>query len=239
MARIAIDGKVWMTRDAGAARPLPRAVQSRAATLVRTIGVTAMIAFLSATIATVVPPPPPAEAADRQEIEPAFTKQAIRLGARPSERVDPRIPGLFEARPMGPSGGFGQDTIVTGSLHANPAAAWREREFDRASVADGRTLEAGGLRIRLEGIDLPEPGQMCRTLDGRDEPCLARAATQLELLTRHRRIACRFRGPDVGEVIGSCRLGTQDLAGRMLKTGYVYRSGNPPMLAQATEESEG
>ena len=39
-----------------------------------------------------------------------------------------------------------------------------------ARVIDGDTLEIGGTRVRLHGIDAPESAQRCRA-DGRSWPC--------------------------------------------------------------------
>jgi endonuclease YncB( thermonuclease family) len=113
------------------------------------------------------------------------------------------------------------------------ATEWREEEFAQVSVVDGRTLEAGGRRIRLVGLDLPLPEQMCRTLDGRLEPCLQRAATQLELLTRWRQVTCHYRVEATGDAIGRCRLGFSDLTERMIKTGYVWPSADLPRRSES------
>jgi endonuclease YncB( thermonuclease family) len=69
---------------------------------------------------------------------------------------------------------------------------------------------------------------MCRTLDGRVEPCRQRAATQLELLTRSRRLTCLYLVEASDETIGRCRLGTSDLTERMIKTGYAWPSAALP-----------
>ena len=105
---------------------------------------------------------------------------------------------------------------------------WMEREFGEMAVLDGRTLLADGIRVRLVGLDLPMPEQVCRTLDHRLEPCATRAATQLELLTRWRRVTCHYRLESVDEAIGRCRIGTSDLAERMVRTGYTWRSAEAP-----------
>jgi endonuclease YncB( thermonuclease family) len=125
------------------------------------------------------------------------------------------------AAPVGPSTG----SFLRGE--ASPEASWREEDFASVTIVDGRTLQAGSLRIRLVGLDLPLPEQVCRTLDGRLEHCTVRAATQLELLTRWRRVSCRYRPESLGEAIGRCRVGTSDLTDRMVQTGYAWRSAAP------------
>ncbi len=89
------------------------------------------------------------------------------------------------------------------------------------------------MRIRLAGLELPGAGEVCRTLDGRLEPCLARAATQLELITRFRKVSCRYRIEAPGEASGSCRIGTTDLAERMARTGFAKRAPEAGRLALA------
>jgi endonuclease YncB( thermonuclease family) len=103
----------------------------------------------------------------------------------------------------------------------HPSEDWREQDFTFVGVVDGRTLSAGGITIRLAGLELPPPEQVCRTLDDRLEQCTARAATQLELLTRSRPLACRYRMVTSSEASGSCRVGSRDLAERMIRTGYA------------------
>jgi hypothetical protein len=101
----------------------------------------------------------------------------------------------------------------------------REEEFASVSVVDGRTFTSNGVTIQLAGLELPRPDQICRTLDNRLEQCATRAATQLELLTRSRRLACRFRMTTSSEGIGSCRIGSLDLAERLARAGYVRVAG--------------
>ena len=111
------------------------------------------------------------------------------------------------------------------SVEAEPGGDWQEQEFAFVEVLDGRTVRSGDVTITLAGIELPQPDQVCRTLDDRLEPCAARATTQLELLTRSRRLACRYRMTTSSAGVGSCRLGARDLGERMLRTGYVSAGG--------------
>ena len=63
---------------------------------------------------------------------------------------------------------------------------------------------------------------------GGEKPCRQRAATQLELLTRSRRLTCLYLVEASDETIGRCRLGTSDLTERMIKTGYAWPSAALP-----------
>jgi endonuclease YncB( thermonuclease family) len=136
---------------------------------------------------------------------PAFVAQPSRFESSPSTTAEA---GAF--RPWTPQ--------------PAPPAAWIDAVFTNVAALDGRTLQAGELRIRLAGLDLPMPEQMCRTLDGRFEPCTSRATTQLDLLTRHRPITCRYRLERAGEALGECRVGASDLVERLVQTGYVWRT---------------
>jgi endonuclease YncB( thermonuclease family) len=119
------------------------------------------------------------------------------------------------------------------SADAPPDGEWREQEFAFVGIVDGRTLSAGDVTITLDGLDLPHPDQVCRTLDDRLEQCSARAATQLELLTRSRRIACRYRMTSSSTGVGSCRVGSRDLAERMVRTGYARAASGRAVVANA------
>jgi endonuclease YncB( thermonuclease family) len=147
-------------------------------------------------------------------------------GSTPSD-VNSEL-GLFQARALVSGSTFraaGPNSSFNGfGAPAAPNAEWREEEFDNVRAVDGRTLAVGGLRIHLVGLDLPMPEQVCRTLDGRLEYCTARAATQLELLTRWKQVTCHYRLERAGEAIGRCRIGTSDLSERMIKSGYAWGS---------------
>jgi endonuclease YncB( thermonuclease family) len=125
-------------------------------------------------------------------------------------------PGKMESAP-GESVGASPRAASDG----RPSDEWREQDFASVSVIDGRTFSSGGVIVRLAGLDLPSPDQVCRTLDSRLEQCATRAATQLELLTRARTLACRYRMITSSEAVGSCRIGPHDLAERMLRSNYV------------------
>jgi hypothetical protein len=104
-----------------------------------------------------------------------------------------------------------------------PQPQWQQQTFATVTVLDARTLAAGDLRIALAGLALPRADEICRTIDRREEPCTTRAATQLELLTRWRKVSCRYRETAPGEAVGTCRVGEADLADRMVRTRTVRR----------------
>jgi hypothetical protein len=106
---------------------------------------------------------------------------------------------------------------------AEAVPEWREQNFANLTILDARTVAAGDLRITLAGLALPRPDEICPTVEGRAEPCTSRGATQLELLTRWRKVSCRYRETAPGEAVGSCRVGEADVAERMLRTRTVRR----------------
>lgn len=117
-----------------------------------------------------------------------------------------------------------------------PRKEWREQEFAAITVIDGRTFTSDGLTITLADLEVPPADEVCRTLDNRLEQCAVRAATQLDLLTRSRKIACRFQMTTSSEATGSCRIGSQDLAQRLIRTGYVRAAhGGKTTIASAKD----
>jgi endonuclease YncB( thermonuclease family) len=166
----------------------------------------------------------------------ARARTELRQAAQKEPAIDPASPAsLFHAGPLADAARFTMSALSAPPVDSfvprpmpRPESEWKEEEFAQVGVVDGRTLEASGTRIRLVGLDLPMPEQVCRTLDGRLESCAVRAATQLELLTRGRRVTCHFRVESAGAAIGRCRIGTNDLTERMVKTGYTWQSAAAP-----------
>jgi hypothetical protein len=113
----------------------------------------------------------------------------------------------------------------TAAKAAEAVPEWREQNFANVAIVDARTVAAGDLRITLAGLALPRADEICPTIDGRAEACTSRGVTQLELLTRWRKVSCRYRETAPGEAVGSCRVGESDLAERMLRTRTVHRDG--------------
>lgn len=128
--------------------------------------------------------------------------------------------------PVAPVVGAAPSHVAEAPPKASDAVPeWREQNFADVTIVDARTLAAGDLRITLAGVALPRADETCPTVDGRAEPCASRGATQLELLTRWRKVTCRYREIAPGEAVGSCRVGEADLAERMLRTRTVRRDG--------------
>ena len=65
---------------------------------------------------------------------------------------------LFPASPASPTHRVEGAAVVTPGV-----SAWTADLSGRARVIDGDTLDVGGTRVRLHGVDAPEAGQSCFT----------------------------------------------------------------------------
>ena len=91
-------------------------------------------------------------------------------------------------------------------------------------VIDGDTVDVGGVRIRLWGIDAPERGQVCHAW-GREWNCGTMATEALT--SRSEGIACEAMGTDrYGRTLGVCFFGGEDVNAWLVASGWAlaYRS---------------
>ncbi len=94
-----------------------------------------------------------------------------------------------------------------------------------ASASDGDSLRLDGRRIRIEGIDAPEIGQMCRRADTRGD-CGAQAGRRLAALVARATTVCRLHGQDrYGRDLGVCTVRENDLGREMVLSGYAVSYG--------------
>lgn len=106
-----------------------------------------------------------------------------------------------------------------------PAAA--ETITGRASVVDGDTLEIRSTKVRLNGIDAPESGQMCLDAAGQSYRCGQKAALALAEKVGTSNLKCEVLDSDrYGRSVSRCSLGDQDLNRWMVLQGWAlaYRS---------------
>lgn len=95
-----------------------------------------------------------------------------------------------------------------------------------ATVTDGDTVEIGGTRIRLFGIDAPESGQLCGDATDRTYPCGGRAANTLDTLLRGKTVRCTPRDTDrYGRTVAVCYVAGTDVNALMVRSGWslAYR----------------
>jgi endonuclease YncB( thermonuclease family) len=117
--------------------------------------------------------------------------------------------------------------LVAGPAAAAPSPAEAPAGTDAVSgtarVLDGDTIDIGGIRVRLEGIDAPELGQTCSARDGISWSCGAAAANHLERLVGTRTVLCASTGHDkYGRTLGICRAGGLEINAEMVRTGLAW-----------------
>jgi endonuclease YncB( thermonuclease family) len=92
----------------------------------------------------------------------------------------------------------------------------------RYRVPDGDSLERGGLRLRLYGIDAPELKQTCKDGQGNDYPCGEQARTALRELVSGKDVVCKGRGEDkFGRVLAVCEAGDVEINTEMVRLGWA------------------
>lgn len=112
---------------------------------------------------------------------------------------------------------------LAGSWSAEAARPTEEPVSGVARVLDGDTLDIGGTRVRLEGIDAPELGQSCSAPGGGTWPCGVTAASALEKLIGNNTIECVREGIDkYGRTLAVCRAGGRDLNAEMVRAGLAW-----------------
>jgi endonuclease YncB( thermonuclease family) len=133
------------------------------------------------------------------------------------------------------------DPEITGSLGAvaEATSVSQSRVFPTINVVDGRSFRSGNTTVRLAGVALPGPRQQCRRLDGVVEPCAERARTRLDLMTRHRPVACDLQpaATDSPALAGACRVGNTDLALWLIREGWATPLSDTPEAAAAVAEA--
>lgn len=92
-----------------------------------------------------------------------------------------------------------------------------------ARVVDGDTLDVAGERIRLEGIDAPEQGQVCaRRLAGTWD-CGSAAQRELQRLVQGQTVTCEERGRDrYRRLLAVCFVNGEDISRRMVREGLAW-----------------
>ncbi len=93
-------------------------------------------------------------------------------------------------------------------------------------VADGDTIEIGGQRIRLAGLDAPEWDQTCSTASGARWPCGREAAARMRNLVRGATLTCHAEGRDrYARLLARCLADEQDVAESLVREGLAVSSG--------------
>jgi len=93
-------------------------------------------------------------------------------------------------------------------------------------AADGDSLAIGGERMRLKGIDAPELVQSCQR-GGKSWACGREARDVLQRLVSNAATQCGGTERDQYQrLLVTCRCGTLDINGEMVRTGYAVSYGD-------------
>lgn len=93
--------------------------------------------------------------------------------------------------------------------------------YGNPDVVDGDTLDFGGERVRLFGIDAPERAQTCNR-NGEAWACGEDAKTMLQALVANNRVSCRQRDTDkYGRSVAVCTVDRLDLSDALARAGYA------------------
>lgn len=102
----------------------------------------------------------------------------------------------------------------------------------RVKVVDGDSLEIGGKKIRLVGIDSPEFFQICETSDGKAYECGQEALKFMQSMVdagaaQKNQVVCKKVGTDrYNRALSLCFVGEKNLNLEMVLNGWavVYRN---------------
>ncbi len=121
---------------------------------------------------------------------------------------------------------------------APPAAA--EEISGRARVIDSNTIEIGGRRVRLAGVDAPDLQQPCPTKKGEDYACGRVSAQALAALVKDGPLTCQGDTTDAaGRLLARCAIRGFDVGEQYVLTGRAFAdpaTGADYRRAEATAE---
>ena len=125
------------------------------------------------------------------------------------------------ARTMDRGGGLVRNE-VTDRIEDRTREKFRADLSGRARVIDGDTLEVGGARVRLYGIDAPESAQRCRS-GGRTWSCGREATRALARRIGSRPVSCKEHDRDrYGRMVAVCWVGHEDVNAWMAARGWAF-----------------
>lgn len=89
-------------------------------------------------------------------------------------------------------------------------------------VIDADTIDVGGTRVRLFGIDAPEMGQPCRA-DGREWDCGAWTRDAVRTAFEGAFARCQIRDTDrYGRTVAQCSVDGQDMGQLIVRSGLAW-----------------
>jgi endonuclease YncB( thermonuclease family) len=110
----------------------------------------------------------------------------------------------------------------------------------RALVVDGDSIEIGGARIRLDGIDAPELDQSCTDARGQPWSCGRMAARELRSHIAGRELHCApSRSDRYNRAVAVCSLPDgSDLNGWMVRAGWALAYGRAGSYRSQQQEAQ-
>lgn len=108
-------------------------------------------------------------------------------------------------------------------------------------VVDGDTLDLGGRRYRLHGIDAPEAAQMCAGRYGPTWDCGQASIHLIEELTNGKSVDCDDRGRDAyGRTLAVCTAAGVEINAQMIQQGmaWAFRKYSLDYIAMEDEARE-
>jgi endonuclease YncB( thermonuclease family) len=90
-------------------------------------------------------------------------------------------------------------------------------------VIDGDTLDVGGVRVRLHGIDAPEANQRCETEQGVTWDCGAWVSREVRARYQGKAAMCEALDNDrYGRVVARCKVDGQDMGAALVGDGLAF-----------------
>ena len=103
-----------------------------------------------------------------------------------------------------------------------PSLAMADDLTGKPRIVDGDTIEIGGTKIRLHGIDAPESKQTCKKADGSEYRCGEVATFALAEIIETHRITCKGKTTDrYKRRIAVCYAGPYDINAEMVRRGWA------------------
>jgi endonuclease YncB( thermonuclease family) len=123
--------------------------------------------------------------------------------------------------------------LLPSLVGAVAGAARAEDVVGPATAKSGVVVTVEGQDIRIYGIDVPPPGQKCRTRWQREYDCAAKSKEAMEFLVNGKQAQCKTKGVDPEKrPVGKCRVAGRDIAAVMVAYGWAlaYRTLSPEYI---------
>lgn len=120
-----------------------------------------------------------------------------------------------------------------------PPPSIRPRRLAPVAMVSTAEFTAGDLRIRLPGVAVTPPGEICRDRAGVEWPCGRRALAGVRALVRGRAVDCPL--PEKvrrGDFVVDCSIAGADLAARIVASGWARALDRESGLVEAERAAE-